>query len=50
MARGNNNNTVENNIGNKDIWLIKTDGQGNEEWKQTFGGSDAEYGYSVKQT
>ena len=36
--------------GEEDIWLIKTDIQGNEEWNQTFGGSEDDYGYSVKQT
>jgi hypothetical protein len=32
------------------IWLIKTDSNGNEEWNKTFGESGVEYGFSVQET
>ena len=36
--------------GSHDIWLIKTDMYGNEEWNNTYGTSQWESGYSAHQT
>ena len=42
--------TESNGGGNTDVWLIKTNSFGNEQWNKTFGGIGNEKGYSVQET
>ncbi|MDP6647664.1 MAG: hypothetical protein QGG15_00885 [Dehalococcoidales bacterium] len=37
-------------VGGSDVYLVKTDGVGNGEWSQTFGGEDGDRAFSVQQT
>lgn len=36
--------------GGGDIWLLKVDDYGEEEWSRTFGGDNTEYSYCVQET
>ena len=36
--------------GSNDVYLIRTDGNGDTLWTKTFGGTSSDYGYSVQQT
>ena len=42
--------TFSTDSGNRDVYIIKTDGNGTEQWSQTFGGTDSDYGNSIEQT
>ena len=43
-------NTKSYGAGKYDVWMVKTDSNGTEEWGMTFGGTEDDYGYSVRET
>ena len=42
--------TMSFGAGNGDVYMVKTDGAGNEEWSRTFGGEEDDRAYAVQQT
>jgi len=42
--------TFEYGAGNSDVWIIKTDSNGNEQWNKTYGGVGPDQSWSVQQT
>ncbi len=42
--------TVSFGSGSRDVWLIKTDAQGNMQWDKTFGGNASDAGFEIKET
>lgn len=42
--------TLSYGAGSEDVWVVKTDAAGNQEWSQTFGGTYSDEGWSIQQT
>ena len=42
--------TLSSGAGGKDVWLVRTDAEGNEEWTRTFGGTSDDEAYAVQET
>ena len=45
-----NNQQVTGNHGGDDVWVVKTDSDGNLQWQKCYGGSSSEEGNSIRNT
>lgn len=42
--------TLSYGAGSEDLWLLRTDAEGNQEWHSTYGGSSSDVAYSIQKT
>ncbi len=45
-----NNGDITNNHGNRDLWIIKLQTNGNLQWQKTYGGSNNDYANCIQKT
>ena len=49
ISKGNSGDVTDNH-GNQDFWLVKLTGSGEIDWQKSFGGTNEDRGFAVKQT
>lgn len=42
--------TLSFGAGSEDLWLVRTDGEGSQEWYSAYGGSSSDVAYSIQKT